>query len=70
MMATNSTWTEVSDGPWTPREGLMAVAMASGILMTGGRVLHGARATNDVCERAHHLTPSEPGHSTVTERQR
>ena len=51
-IAANGSWTKVSDGPWTPREGLMAVATPNGILMTGGRVLHGARATNDVCERA------------------
>ena len=39
-------WTKLADGPWAAREGLMAVATPGGIVMTGGRKLFGAVATN------------------------
>jgi hypothetical protein len=38
-----ATWTKLgTDGPWTPREGLMGVSTAAGIFMSGGRSGHGA----------------------------
>ena len=41
-------WLKLSDGPWSAREGLMAVDTPGGIVMTGGRQFFGALATHDV----------------------
>lgn len=46
--ADNATWTKLADGPWSAREGLMAVTTPKGIYMTGGRDFFGAKATSDV----------------------
>ena len=43
-----SSWTRLSDGPWAAREGLMAVSTESGIIMSGGRVSSGSKASNEV----------------------
>ena len=48
ISAQNATWQKLSDGPWSAREGLMAVETPAGIVMTGGRDLFGAAATRDV----------------------
>lgn len=40
-------WTQLSDGPWSAREGLMAATLDDGIYMTGGRKFFGAQATSD-----------------------
>jgi hypothetical protein len=45
---TNGTWTKLADGPWSAREGLMAVEAKEGVYLTGGRAFFGSAATKDV----------------------
>lgn len=46
--ASSSEWTKLADGPYSAREGLMAVTTPGGkIVMTGGRKFFGAAATAD-----------------------
>ncbi len=42
------TWTQLADGPWSAREGLMAVTSPEGIYLSGGRDRLGATAIRDV----------------------
>lgn len=44
----NLQWQKLSEGPWSAREGLMAVNTPKGIFMTGGRDTFGSKATGDV----------------------
>ena len=41
-------WSKLSDGPWTAREGLMAVSNGESIFMSGGRY-------SNICSLAAHL---------------
>jgi len=43
-----STWVQLANGPWSAREGLMAVTAPEGIYLSGGRDRFGATAIRDV----------------------
>jgi hypothetical protein len=56
--AADGTWTQLANGPWAAREGLMAVSTPTSIVMTGGRKTFGAVATNDVRRHGSRSAPT------------
>jgi hypothetical protein len=47
-IGSEDSWEKLSDGPWSAREGLMAVSAGSKIFMTGGRTSSGLGFAGDV----------------------